>query len=195
MNFLDIVIIVPLIWAGWKGFKKGLIIEVATMLALGLGIWGGINFSDLIAGLIADGLGSKSKYLPIIAFSITFLLIGAMVYFLGVMLERVVNMVALKLVNKIFGAVFGVAKLALFLSVVIVIMEAYDEKGDFIPEDVKEGSLLYHPTKELSLTLIPALRYSDIFIQASKHVMNDPEFKTVPPIQNNGVDSTAVSSP
>ena len=48
VNYLDIIFIVPLIWAGFRGFKKGLIIEVSTLIAFGLGIWGGIHFLILL---------------------------------------------------------------------------------------------------------------------------------------------------
>ena len=46
MNYLDIIIIIPLIWGAYKGFRKGFIIEIASLIALILGIWGGINFSS-----------------------------------------------------------------------------------------------------------------------------------------------------
>ena len=50
------------------------------------------------------------------------------------------------------------------LSAVLVIFESYDEKGKFIPADLKTTSLLYGPIKQTSLTAIPALKYSNLFI-------------------------------
>jgi len=38
MNYFDIMIAIPLIWGIYKGFKKGFIIEIASFIALGLGI-------------------------------------------------------------------------------------------------------------------------------------------------------------
>ncbi|MCB9222965.1 MAG: CvpA family protein [Crocinitomicaceae bacterium] len=166
MNYLDILLFIPLVYGGWRGFKKGFIIEFFTLLALFVGIYAGIHFSDMIASLLREQLGLTSKYLPVIAFSITFLLVGAMVYFGGKMLESMIKAVALGPLNKFAGLFFGVVKMLYILSAVLVIMESIDEKNDFIPQEQKEGSLLYHPIKNTSLQTIPALRHSDLFLKA-----------------------------
>jgi membrane protein required for colicin V production len=49
MNSIDILLIIPLVYAAWKGFKHGLIIEVFTLLALFVGIYVGIHFSDFMS--------------------------------------------------------------------------------------------------------------------------------------------------
>jgi len=161
VNYLDIIFIVPLIWAGYRGFKKGLVIEVSTLIAFGLGIWGGIHFSDFIAGLLADSI--ESKYVPLVSFGVTFILIVAAVFVLGKMIEKAVNLVQLKLVNKVTGAAFGVAKVVLIMSVVLVIVNSFDQKAKIVPEDLKESSLLYQPLSNVSLKVIPALKNSELF--------------------------------
>lgn len=161
MNYLDIIFIVPLIWAGFRGFKKGLIIEVSTLLAFGLGIWGGIHFSNFIAELLSDSI--ESKYVPLVSFSITFILIVATVFVLGRMIEKAVNLVQLKLVNKVTGAAFGVAKIVMVMSVLLVIVNSFDQKANIVPKDLKENSLLYQPLSDISLKVIPALKNSQLF--------------------------------
>ena len=161
MNYLDVVFIVPLIWAGFRGFKKGLIIEVSALIAFGLGIWGGIHFSDFVAELLSDSI--ESKYVPLVSFAITFILIVAAIFVLGKMLEKAVNLVQLKLVNKATGAVFGVAKIVLVISVLLVIVNSFDEKANIVPKDLKENSLLYRPLSDVSLKVIPALQSSGLF--------------------------------
>jgi membrane protein required for colicin V production len=48
MNVIDIILIIPILWFGYQGFTKGMVISMATLLALGIGIWAGLQFSDLI---------------------------------------------------------------------------------------------------------------------------------------------------
>jgi len=165
MNFVDILILVPLGYAGWKGFKHGLIIEVFTLLALLVGIYAGIHFSDFTARWLRETFGWESEYLPVVAFTLTFLAIGAMVYFAGKMIEQVARVTNLTPVNKFFGIVFAVLKMTYFVSVFIVLIESYDEKGEFIPPSMKEKSLLYKPVLNVSTTTIPALKNSTIFIR------------------------------
>ena len=108
MNYIDIFLIVPLIWGAFKGYKKGLIIEVVSLAALGLGIWGGIYFSDYAVNLIVDKV--DDKYITITAFMLTFLVIVLVVYFLGKLLEKIIDIVQLKFINKLAGACFGLLK-------------------------------------------------------------------------------------
>lgn len=165
MNFVDIIIIVPLIYAGWVGFKKGLVIEVFTLLALLVGIYAGIHFSDWTSGLIKDNIDIEGKYLPVVAFTLTFLAVGAIVFFAGKMIERMLKVVNLSPINKAFGLLFGVIKMVYTLSILIILLETYDERGDFIPEDIKSESLLYEPVKVVASATIPAIEESTIWMK------------------------------
>jgi membrane protein required for colicin V production len=165
MNFVDIIIIVPLIYAAWIGFRKGLIIEVFTLLALLVGIYAGIHFSDWTSKVIKDGIDIEGKYLPVVAFTVTFLAVGAMVYFAGKMIERMLKVVNLSPVNKILGLFFGVIKMVYTLSILIILIETYDERGGFIPQDLKEESMFYNPVKVTASATIPAIEESSIWLK------------------------------
>lgn len=176
---MDIIFIIPLIWAGYRGFNKGLVIEATTLIAFGLGIWGGIHFSDFIAELIMDKM--ESKYIPLVSFAVTFILIVAGVFVLGKLLEKVVNLVQLKLVNKVTGAAFGVAKVVLIISVILVIVNSYDQKVNIVPKELKESSLLYQPLSDISLKVIPALEKSELFNDSTS--INIPDSLAIALIQ------------
>lgn len=165
MNFIDVLILVPIIYAGYKGFKHGFIIEVFTLLALFVGLYAGIHFSDFLAAFLKKSFSWDSEYLPIISFTLVFLGVGAMVFFAGKAIEQVVKVTNLTPFNKLLGIFFGVVKMLYIVSVVLVIGESYDEKGDFIPEEKKENSLLYKPVKAISTYTIPGMENSTIFIK------------------------------
>jgi membrane protein required for colicin V production len=177
MNSIDILLVIPLIYGAWKGFKHGLIIEVFTLLALFVGIYVGIHFSDFTARLLHDYLGLNSKYLPIIAFTITFLAIGAMVFFLGKTIEKLIKITALTPLNKFAGVFFSLLKYVYMLSTLLVILESYDEKLGFFPIKVKQDSLLYTPILKVSTTTIPSLQESAIFL--SNAIASDNENYTI----------------
>lgn len=164
MNFVDILLLIPLIYFAYKGFKNGLIIEVFTLLALLVGIYAGIHFSDGTAKMMKENWGMNSDYLPVIAFTVTFLAVGAMVFFGGKFLEKVVNVTGLTIANKLGGIAFAIIKGGYILSILLVLIDSYDEKGDFVKEETKTNSLLYVPVKNLSITTIPHLKESTIFL-------------------------------
>lgn len=164
MNFIDIVILVPIIYAAWKGFKHGLIIEIFTLLALFVGIYASIHFSDLTSNFLRENVGMSSKYVPVIAFTLTFLGIGAMVYFLGKTIEKIIKVTQLTPINKLAGVFFSVLKYIYILSTLLILLESYDEKIGFFPPNMKEESLLYHPIMQVSKTSIPGMKESTIFV-------------------------------
>ncbi|PCJ87479.1 MAG: colicin V production protein [Flavobacteriales bacterium] len=158
MNYLDVVLAVPLIWGIYKGFSKGLIIEVASLLALALGIYGGLKFSGFAADwLTAHGEFNK-RYVPLASFAITFAVIVLGVYAFAKLLEKIVNIVSLKLINKLAGAVFGVLKIAVILSVLLLLFDTVDKKLELIPSETKTSSILYRPIKSLAPAILPMLK-------------------------------------
>ena len=165
MNYIDIIIAVPLIYAAWSGFRKGLVIEIFTLLALLVGIYVAINFSDWTSNFIIEQFDIEGKYLPVVAFTLTFLAVGAMIYFAGKMLEKMLRLVNLSFVNKLLGLILGLIKMVYILSILIIIVETYDERGSFVKTELKEESLLYHPLKNVATFTIPAMENSKIWIK------------------------------
>ncbi|MFK7785810.1 MAG: CvpA family protein [Crocinitomicaceae bacterium] len=172
MNVLDILILIPIAFGIWRGFKKGFIIELFTFLALFIGLYAGIHFSDGVAGFLQEQFSSDSEYLPTISFTITFLLVGAMVYFAGIAIEKAIKAVSLSLPNRLMGAVLGAFKMILFVGTAIILLESYDEKSDIISEETKEGSLLFLPVENTTYFVMPALKESTIFL---KNALKDKE--------------------
>ncbi len=163
MNYLDILLLIPILFGAWKGFKKGLIIELFTLLALLVGIYAAIHFSDYMINVLSDSFEYDGEYAPVAAFILTFLIVGAMVYFLGKALEKVINIVQLSALNKFAGIVFGATKMLFVSSVIVVILESIDQKNDFISQDLKDESILYEPFKKVSFNTMPAIKDGTLF--------------------------------
>jgi membrane protein required for colicin V production len=164
MNFIDLLILVPLLLAAWKGFKRGFIIEIFIVLALLVGIYCGIHFSDYTSDLIKDKLNVSSIYLPLISFALTFTVIAVGIYFIGKMLEKVVKIAQLSLLNKLGGVFFSVVKTLYFMSTLFLLIASVQEKTEIIPTATLNESLLYTPVSKLSLATIPYLKESKLFI-------------------------------
>lgn len=164
MNFIDLLILVPLLLAAWKGFKRGFIIEIFIVLALLVGIYCGIHFSDYTSDLIKDKLNVSSIYLPLISFALTFIVIVIGIYFTGKMLEKVIKIAQLSLLNKLGGVFFSIVKTLYFMSTLFLLIASVQEKVELIPAATLNESLLYTPVSKLSLATIPYLKESKLFI-------------------------------
>lgn len=163
MNYLDILLLIPILIGAWRGFKKGIIIELFTLLALLVGIYAAIHFSDYMVNILKDNFDFDGEYTPVVAFVLTFLIVGAMVFFLGKALEKVIKVVQLSALNKFAGVVFGVTKMLFVSSIIVVVLESVDQKNDFISKELKDTSILYEPFKKVSFTTMPAIKESTLF--------------------------------
>ena len=162
MNYLDIIFCIPLLWGLYKGFAKGLIVEAATIVAFGLGVWGGIHFSDYFALQLTEWFKWENEYMPVISFSIVFLGIIAAVFLVAKWIQKLTEKMALGFLNKLGGACFGVLKFAMIISVVIFIIDAIEKSYPMVSFETKEKSLLYEPMSKVAPLLIPALHKSDV---------------------------------
>lgn len=153
MSIIDILIGIPLLWAMVKGFKNGFIFEVATLIALILGIYGAIHFSDFTAQFIRDRFNYNSEYMGYISFGVTFVVIVIIVHIIGKLLNSFIEAIALGMFNRILGLVFGLIKGILIIGIVVYFVDYVDKKFKFISDEKKEDSYLYKPMTTVSETM------------------------------------------
>lgn len=159
MNYLDIFIVCVLVFGFSRGFIKGLIMELSSLLAIVLGAYGSLKFSDLTLNWVSLNFSSQienidDNYLKIASFAFTFLIIIVFVSFIGKGLTRVVKMVSLGLINKTLGGLFGAIKYVLVLSFFFVFFENLNSTLFLIDESFFESTLLYEPIMEIGDLLL-----------------------------------------
>lgn len=183
MNTLDIILAVPLLYGLYKGFTRGLIVEIASLVGLVLGIYGGVHFSQKTAAVLGDHVNLTGNAMQLVAFIVTFLVILGGVYFIAKMLEKVVNLVAMKLLNKAGGGIFGLLKMALVLSVFLIVVEALDQRWEFIPQKQKKTSYLYAPTASIAPLIVPVFKDADWYsdFEIPTELPDAPEFPDFKP--------------
>jgi membrane protein required for colicin V production len=142
MNYLDIIVAIILFLFGFKGFRKGFIIEVVTLLAFGVGIYGAMHFSDFTAMHLQDFMEINPKYLNTVAFILTFILLVVLVNVIGQLVSNAVKAMNLGFFNKLGGFLLGVAKGLLLCSTLVLVLNNLQWMS-LIKEEVKLTSYLY----------------------------------------------------
>lgn len=142
MNYLDIIIAIILFLFGWKGLCKGFIIEVVTLLAFGIGIYGAMHFSDFTAEHLEDFVEVDPKYIDTIAFVLTFILLVIVVNLVGKLASKLAKTLNLGFWDKLGGFVFGAAKGLLLCSLLVLVLNNLQLVG-MVKEEVKKKSKLY----------------------------------------------------
>ena len=117
MHTIDIILLIPLVWGFYKGFSKGFIIEAITFVSLILGIYAGLHFSTMISPYMSNKV--SAEYLAIASFIGMFILVVVGMYFLGKILERIIDVLSLSMLNKIAGGFLGALKYVLLIGVLV----------------------------------------------------------------------------
>jgi membrane protein required for colicin V production len=153
LKTLDIILLVPLIFGAVMGFRKGLLLEVVGILAFVLGIIGGFKLMELGMTYLDDYFEDFDHLLPFISFLVIFLGILLLVNLLGKAVKKVVDMTLLGGVDKFAGAVVGMAKWAIGLSLILWLTDNFGIRLPGQDEDL----VLYPYLAELGPNLIKSL--------------------------------------
>ena len=171
MNYLDIIIAIILFLFGFKGFRKGLIIEVVTLLAFAIGIYGAMHFSEFTASHLQEFVEVNPKHLDTIAFVLTFILLVILVNLIGRAVTNLIKAMNLSFFNKLGGAIFGVAKGVLLCSIFVMVLNNFQLIGVVKPE-VRAQSKLYPYIEE---TVPYVYRGFDLVKDCAKEVLPENE--------------------
>lgn len=144
MTILDIILAIPLCFFIYKGFRKGLVYELAALAGLVLGIFAAIHFSTFVSELL--GLGGSTSVL--VAFFITFVAVVVLSYFVGKFADSVMKMLKLNILNKLAGATFGMLKCVCILSVLLYYITYIDFEEKLLTAETKGNSILYKPVEK-----------------------------------------------
>ncbi len=159
MSFIDIIIILFLLWGAIEGFFRGLIIEVATWAGMVLGVYLAIRYSPYTEGILRDFLNVTSRYIAYIALAVTFVVVVVGVYVMGKALTKLVNVLALGWVNKLTGSVFGVLKYVVIVCVLLLILDAVNSKFEFLSEETLQKSKLFYPFLKFAHNIYNSIRF------------------------------------
>ena len=168
LNYIDIAVVCLLFYGLIRGALRGFFVEIASLLALVLGVFGALHFSSFTANFLAKYI--DWDYLPLLAFALTFIAIIIGVAWVGKLLTKLAKVVLLGFLNRLLGAIFGACKWLVICGVLIWILGQVNVFVPFLPEDLVESSLFFVPLHELGAYLFEQIN------------AETPTIENIPPI-------------
>lgn len=154
MNFIDIIVIIPVLWGAFKGFKNGLITEGGTIVALILGIWASINLSENLASYIQEYTSISPQYQQITAFACTFILVIVACFLITKIILRFCKAINLLWLDKLLGIIFGMSKYLIILAFLFYLANTLIKSYATKPIEVVETSVLFKPMAETAESFV-----------------------------------------
>jgi membrane protein required for colicin V production len=163
MNWLDITIAIPLCVALFKGFQKGFIVSVFSLIGIFIGIYSAVHFSFVIAPKLQNAFEIRDNWIELVAFCTMLFGVYIAVWLIAKVIEKLVDLASLGFVNKLGGAIFNFLKATLFIGAILIALNSVALFSSIISIDTKNNSLFYQPISKISSFLIPALSSSKLF--------------------------------
>lgn len=154
MNWLDIILFIPLLYAVWVGFRDGVIVQLGGIVAILIGVFLAFKFSTMVAGWfdLNEVIGKPLAFLIILIVAI--ILIG----FGGKLLGKLIDNVGLSMFNKVAGVMFSLLKMSLILSVILLAFSAVNDETKWVEQTTLSKSYLYKPIHGMAEYVFPYLQ-------------------------------------
>lgn len=149
MNFLDIILGILLIVGLYKGVKNGLLVELASLVALIAGIYAAIHFSYIIGNYLTEKWQWDQSTIHISSSILTFIVVVLIINLVGKLLTKVANAVMLGSLNSIAGGLFGALKVAVIIGGLLLFLDKANQNLQIVKEETIESSTLYTPIKTI----------------------------------------------
>ena len=144
MNIFDVIVLIILLYGLMMGLIKGFIIEVAGIIALILGVTGSFKFARILEVSLNSYVDLSPKTIQITSFIILFIIIIYAVSLLAKMITKTLKIIALGIINRIFGGIFGLLKWCVILSSFVLVSQEINEIITLIPDKTLKDSVSYN---------------------------------------------------
>jgi membrane protein required for colicin V production len=169
MTFIDIVILIVLLWGAIKGWRSGFLKQLASFAGFFVGLIIAYSLYSAFGDFLAPRLGSSAIAARILAFLILWIGVPIGLGVVATMLTKATHTIHIGWLNSGGGALLGIIKYALLLSCLLNVMSF----TGMVSEQKQQESALFNPIKG--------------FVSAFYH-----SFDTKP-ANSNGADSTNVA--
>ena len=153
---LDIIIILPILWGAYEGFKKGFLMELVGLLAFVLAILIGFKCMDYGLRFVLDYIGDLGKFLPFVGFILVFGLAFFVLLTSGKLAKKILDYTVFGSFDDIAGAILGIVKWSMPVSMLFWLVA---RTGIEFPEKMVEESVLYSYFLKAGPYIIQAFSY------------------------------------
>lgn len=145
MIYIDLIVIVVLLYAFLKGFSKGLVNELASFLGLLIGAIISYSFSDDLSKIIDDYVEIDGQILNILSFVLLFILTSFLFTIAGKYMTKLIKYISLGTINRLLGGIFSSLKFLIIIVSISMVINYFSEllAIEIIPSDQKNKSTVY----------------------------------------------------
>jgi len=169
VSYLDISIIVILLYFIYRGYRRGFTDEFFRILGVLLSLLIAIRYMSNLADPIIENFNISPIVATLLSFTILFTLLSLIINFLKIRIQKLIDVsFTLGQIDKIFGGAIGLFKGAILISIVTMIISVFT----FAPgvRTQIDNSFLFNPMRNIAPGVYEIL---GIFIPNSKSFLSE----------------------
>jgi membrane protein required for colicin V production len=120
-----------------RGLFRGIVKELSAIIGVLAGFYAAYHYYSEIACLLTQWM-AEFPYLKLLSFFIIFCLVFFIVNILGLIIKFILDIAYLGWLDRLFGAVFGMMKGVLFVSILLILITTFLPRK---PEIIKQSQL------------------------------------------------------
>lgn len=136
---IDLILALLLVIAAVKGYRKGLVVAVFSILAFIIGLAAAIKLSVVVASYIGQATNISEQWLPFISFGVVFVVVILLVRWVGAIIQKGVEIALLGWINRVGGMLIY----AVLYLIIYSILLFYAEQVSLLKQDTISASVTY----------------------------------------------------
>jgi len=154
MSYLDLFFGLIIAWGAYSGFSKGLIKELASIVGVIAGIFLAKNYYPYLDLKLKPIFESDANFISILSATVIFLITIMLFKIIAKILTKLLKIIALGLLNRIIGSVFGFIKTVLLLCILVFIFSNINRVISIIEAEKLNQSFFYPKIEKINNLII-----------------------------------------
>jgi membrane protein required for colicin V production len=151
--FIDFLLCILLVMAIFKGYSRGLIVAVFSLLAFFIGLVAAMKLSASVAGWLQESTGTNSTWMPFIAFILVMIVVMLLIRVGAKLVEKTVQLAMMGWLNRLGGILFYALMYLMLFSIVLF----YAKSLGILTEETIRNSRTYSFIAPWGPTVIEAI--------------------------------------
>lgn len=155
MNWLDVILVLPLIVGLVRGLIHGLISEIIAIVVMVLGVVGAKLWAAPFSAFLLAQFAWPKGVCDVVAYTLLFLAIAVVLSILARWIYKLIRAIHLGWANRILGGAFGLAKYGLLVLIAVFILDRTNDSLHYLDEaPVVKTSVVYPQMVKLTHALL-----------------------------------------
>lgn len=170
---IDSAFFILMIIAVFKGFSKGIVVGIFSLIAFIIGLAAALKLSAVIAHHLQESSGITARWLPLIAFALVFLVVVLLVHLGAKIIRKMVSLAMLGWLDRLAG----IGLYIIIYTIIFSVLLFFAEKMTLLKPETIKASKVYDYVAPWGPAVIDNLGkiipvFKDLFLQLQSFFQN-----------------------